>query len=97
MASETPKYGGKPIYYGSSRPAYPAYGGSSPMYYGAGRTYGGAYGGKCMTAGKTSDYHNVGGVEEQLQHAGCNNRKGVQNNFPQKGTVGHVEFFLLSG
>ena len=41
MASETPKYGGKPIYYGSSRTS-PVYYGSSrmPYYYGSAGHYG---------------------------------------------------------
>jgi len=42
MASENPKYGGKPIYYGTSRKS-PVYYGSSrmPYYYGGGGNYGG--------------------------------------------------------
>ena len=49
MASETPKYGGKPIYYGSSKKSPIYYGVSSaPYHYGAGGSYGRApyyYGG----------------------------------------------------
>ena len=47
MADKPIYYGGKgssPMYYGTSRPTYPAYG-ANPMYYGAGRAYGGVYGG----------------------------------------------------
>ncbi|MBO5939690.1 MAG: AAA family ATPase [Kiritimatiellae bacterium] len=49
MASETPKYGGKPIYYGSSKKSPIYYGVSNaPHHYGAGGSYGRApyyYGG----------------------------------------------------
>ena len=49
MASETPKYGGKPIYYGSSKKSPIYYGVSgAPYHYGSGGSYGRApyyYGG----------------------------------------------------
>jgi len=50
----------------------------------------GANGGQRRAARKAPHHHNVGGVEQQLQNAGCRQRHGKQDDLLQHGPAGQV-------
>ena len=50
----------------------------------------GANGGQRRAARKAPYHHNIGGIEQQLQNAGCRQRHGKQDDLLQHGSAGQV-------